>query len=287
MGTIYSIVTYNKNRKKRATEAAEAWISEGVCAVGYCDINAKNIKSKEELKKRVKKDSTKSINELGTFLEIEKGDIILAYCLNSTIAAVGEVIGDYSYNTTNIVGKSEDEGGFDYNHQRKVKWFESPRYFNRNQLPGVIANKLGLRGKTTTEINYPIDSFLKKIEDIPSTYKRVFNEDLVKAGLSKYLKKNLDELEVGLKITHEENHINEGNKPDFMAKDKNGSKVIIECKGIAEKKDIKQIKRYRLNSHQKSRCFLIASQISDECRKEALKNQIEIFEVGLVFKRIE
>lgn len=284
MTSIYNIVTYHE--KSRAIDAAEAWISEGVCAVGYCDINARNIKSKEELKKRVE-DNTRSINELWTFLQIEKGDIILAYCFDSTIAAVGEVIdGRYLHKTKNIVGKDVDDDGFDYNHQKKVKWFDTPRFFDKDELPTVISRKLGLRGKTTTEIHYPVDRFLKIIKEIPSTYVRKFNEDLVKAGLSKYLRKNLDQLEAGLRITHEESPINEQNRPDFLAIDKSGTKVIIECKGYADKEAIKKIKIYRSKYPKASRCFLIASQISDECKKEALKNQIEVFETDLIFKKI-
>lgn len=285
MASIYNIVTYHE--KESANDAAEAWIQDGVCAVGfYGDINAKNIKTIEELKKKVKDSSTKSINELWAFLQIERGDIILAYSLNSTVAAVGEVISDYFYNTKNIVGRDVDDDGFDYPHQKKVKWFKTPRYFHKNELPSVITEKLGLRGKTTTEIKYPVDSFLKIIKEIRSTYKRKFNEDLVKAGLSKYVQRNSDQLEVGLKIIGEESQIDEQNRPDFLAVDKRGTKVIIECKGFADKDDIKQIKRYRLNYPKTSRCFLIASHISDECKKEAIKNNIEVFEVDLIFQKI-
>jgi hypothetical protein len=49
MASIYSIVTHHEKPK----EAAVAWISEGVCAVGYMDGNAKNIKRQNELAKLV------------------------------------------------------------------------------------------------------------------------------------------------------------------------------------------------------------------------------------------
>lgn len=287
MASIYNIVTYHE--KSRAIEAAEAWISEGVCAVGYIDGNAKNIKSRDELAKLVPrndKNKTKAINELWTFLQIEKGDIVLAYSLDSTVAAVGEIIGDYSYNTKNIVGKDEDDGGFDYPHQIKVKWFEKPQYFDKDELPCVISKKLGQRGKTTTKIDYSAENFLKFIEIIPSTYKGKFNEDSVKAGISKYVRKNLDKLEIGLKIIHEEKSINEQNRPDFLAKDKNGTTVIIECKGDADSETIKQIKRYRSNYPKASRCFLIATRISEDCKKDAARNGIEVFEVDLDFNKI-
>jgi RecB family endonuclease NucS len=117
-------------------------------------------------------------------------------------------------------------------------------------------------------------------------YKGKFNEDSVKAGISKYVRKNLDKLEIGLKITHEEKPINEQNRPDFLAKDKNGISVIIECKGYADNETIKQIKRYRSNYPKSSRCFLIATQLSDDCKKEARRNEIEVFEVDLNFNKI-
>jgi hypothetical protein len=285
MTSIYNIVTHHE----RPIEAAEAWISEGVCAVGFFDLDAKNIQRKDEILKLVSrhdKNITHSVNELWKFLQIEKGDIILAYCLNSTVAAVGEIIGDYSYNIKNIVGKDEDDGGFDYPHQKKVKWFETPQYFDKEELPCVISKKLGQRGKTTTKIDYIAENFLKFRELIPSNYKGKFNEDSVKAGISKYVIKNLDKLEIGLKISHEEKSINEQNRPDFLAKDKNGTPVIIECKGYADSETIKQIKRYRSNYPKASRCFLIATRISEDCKKEATKNGIEVFEVDLDFNKI-
>lgn len=285
MAAIYNIVTHHE----RPIEAAEVWISEGVCAVGYCgDVNATNIKSRDDLNKLAlrKKCDTRSINKLCTFLQIEKGDIILAYIGDSTVAAVGKIIGDYSYNTKNIVGKDEEDGGFEYRHQKEVKWFESPQHFDTGELPCVISKKLGQRGNTPTKIDYLAETFLKFIEIIPSTYKGKFNEDSVKAGISKYVRKNLDKLEIGLKITHEEKSINEQNRPDFLAKDKNGTSVIIECKGYAESETIKQIKRYRSNYPKASRCFLIAMRISEDCKKEAARNGIEVFEVDLNFNKI-
>ncbi|MBI2986558.1 MAG: DUF91 domain-containing protein [Deltaproteobacteria bacterium] len=297
---IYSVVTYHD--AKFATSAADAWMQSERCAIGYM----RSKKTASRLQSLVKageferddvlgivKDS-RVTRELHLFLKIKIGDIVIAYCKENTIAAVGICIGEYEYNDKNSVGRpGEPDGGqFNYPNQKRVKWFETPTYFPRNELPEKISEQLGKRGRTVTEVDgYSDDQLLSflRTTTIKLSYRGKFNEELVKAGLSKYLKQNMDLLEPGFVITSEEEATGQRERPDFLAKDASGRTVIIECKGRADETAVTQLVRYR-KKYQKQResprCFLIASHIDEKCRKEAKRNKIEFFETDLVFRKV-
>ncbi|MCX6777272.1 MAG: hypothetical protein NT157_00095 [Candidatus Micrarchaeota archaeon] len=289
MGRVYSIVTCNE----RSDEAAEAWIKEGICAVGWYDgIDLQGVKTKEQLVQKLKKNgirkpNTKSVNEVLHFLEINKGDVVIAYQRNNTIAAVGEVISDYHFNVTNSVGSPD---GFNYQHQKKVKWLDHPREFSRHELPSPIAGRVTLRGKTTLEIKtqYNALQFLKMVRGLMvSEHEGCFNEDMVKAGLSKYVKIYSNDMETGLKIIKEERHIDDENKPDFIAKDRTGKTVIIECKGNrVGSAAIEQILRYKRSYGKNARYFLIGFTFDRRAIEQARKENIVVYEVDLKFKRM-
>lgn len=209
----------------------------------------------------------------------------MAYCGSNTVAAIGRVLtGKYLYEKQNIIGKSEYRGGFGYPSQKEVKWFKKPRYFKKDKLPFYM------RDRITTCIIIPssVKIFLQELKNIPEEYRGTFNEDAVKAGISRYLKRNINKLEYGLELTRQETSIDENNRPDFLAKDRNGKHVTFECKGFADEKAIDQINRYpsKYHNRKKFRRFLIATYITNDCKKEAKRNGIEVFETYLKSKKV-
>lgn len=283
MSKIYFIVTHHEDPEG----AGEKWVDEGVCAVGwFSGISMRGVKTKEQLIKRThdKLGERRAINELLRFLQINVGDIIIAYQNKNTIAAIGKVSSDYIYNNKNSTGDH-----YGYPHQKKVSWLVSPRGFLKKHLPQDIAVQLGKRGITTKaiETSYSGDEFLKAVRSfkIPD-HEGVYNEDLVKSGLSKYVRKKLDKLERGLLITREEKAIDTGNRPDFLAKDRNQTKVVIECKGSQVGLDaIEQVLRYKKSYGKNARYLLIAFSFDHRLIEKAKKNGIEVYEVDLKFKR--
>ena len=83
MNNVYVIVTYNEKYKEpeyNLESAAEAWKECGVCAIGWS--RSGNLKKVRE---------NKLNKDMQLFLQIEKGDLILAYTGNNTIAYMGEI----------------------------------------------------------------------------------------------------------------------------------------------------------------------------------------------------
>ena len=277
MPSVYSIVTHHE----RADDAAEAWKECRVCAIGYnCEKNLNEFDKKD-----LAKDSQ-------VFLKIEKGDLILAYAGGNRIAYVGEITdGKYHYTHRNIVGRDEEQMGFGYRHQYKVSWWEYPYDFSRYDLPRFLYSQLGKRGKTVVPIRLQRRSVGQIKEIIRScaqsgSLSYEVNEDMIKAGLRKYLRKHVSNLERGLKITRAERGISKIDRPDFLAIDEKGGKVIIECKGVAYPSDIDQIERYGRTSGEKARLILVAFKIRDECLKSAAANpKIELYECDLSFRK--
>ncbi|MFH1306360.1 MAG: hypothetical protein ABIH83_01725 [Candidatus Micrarchaeota archaeon] len=204
MGKIYSMTVYHN---KDILDVAEEWVQNNLCAVGYCKVDINGVQP-QDVEKTIRASTRgvvkkREINELKIFKKIEFGDVVLAYMNNNHIYAIGTVDGEYRYDETNIIGKSKKDGGFGYPHQIPVKWLDSPREFHRKHLPKVISEQLGKHGKTTFQIEsaYDSDEFIALIEklQIPRNEGK-FKEELVKAGLSKYVKINSEHIEKGLKI---------------------------------------------------------------------------------------
>jgi len=277
MVSVYSIVTHHE----RADDAAEAWKECGVCAIGY--------NWEKNLNEFDKKDLAKDSR---VFLKIEKGDLILAYAGENRIAYVGEITdGNYDYNRRNIVGRDEEQNGFGYRHQYKVSWWEFPYDFSRKDLPIFLCNQLGKRRPTVTKIKLQRRS-VDQIKEIIRTCARSgslsyeISEDMIKAGLGKYLRRRITNLEKGLKITKAEWAISKTERPDFLATDEKGRRVIIECKGVAYPTDIDQLARYGETSED-ARLMLVAFKIRDECLRLAAANpRIELYECDLDFRKI-
>ena len=279
MNKIYAIVTHHE----RPDDAAEAWRECNVCAIGWARYG------------NLKKTKQKLPSDARLFLKIKKGDIILAYAGGNRIAYVGEIAsGKYMHTTRNIVGRNEDDGGFEYPNQYKVKWWDKPFDFSRKDLPLFLFKQLGKRGRTVVPIKFYRRSF-DKVKQIILTTSRSgslsyeVNEDMIKAGLRKYLRRYINSLEKGLKIVKSEKSTSRTDRPDFIAKDRSGTTVIIECKGNAFPGDCEQLERYGENlARENPRLMLIAFKIDDGCIELAKRiPRMELFECDLEFTKIE
>lgn len=279
MNSIYALTTHHERRD----EAAEVWHELGICAIGFVSYG--------RLKRSKNEDYTSDVR---TFLKIKKGDLVLAYAAGNRIAYIGDIAdGVYLHRTSNVVGLDEDEGGFGYPNQYKVRWFDKPYDFSRYDLPDYLWKQLGKRGRTVVQLSLYRRSFDEVKQIILATARSGslsydINEDTVKAGIRKYLRRQIDSLEKGLKITKSEERTSKTDQPDFVARDKNGKKVIIECKGYACPIDCDQLDRYGKSlAKEKPRLMLVAFRIDDGCLKEAERNsQIELFECDLKFKKV-
>lgn len=279
MNRIFAIVTHHK----RPDDAAEAWKDCNVCAIGWSHFGRLTKAKRQELPSDVRK-----------FLRIGKVDIILAYAGGNRIAYVGEIVnGKYMHTTRNIVGRSDEKGGFDYPNQYAVKWWDRPYDFSRHDLPPFLLKQLGKRGRTVVPIEFHRRSFeeVKKIiltNALSGSLSYEVNEDMIKAGIRKYLRRHLSSLEKGLKIIKSEKSTSRTDRPDFIAMDQRSQMVIIECKGIAYPGDCEQLERYGRNlARENPRLMLIAFKIDGECVKFAKKHpEMELYECDLTFAKI-
>lgn len=279
MNSIYAITTHHD----RPSDAAEAWREVNVCAIGFRRFGVLTKGNPDEFSK-----------DAQLFLKIKKGDLILAYATGNRIAYVGEIEdGKYNHTDDNIVGLDEKAGGFGYPNQYKVKWFEKPRDFSRIDLPPFLQKQLGKRGRTVVLIDLNRRSF-EEVKQIILACARSeslsyeINEDTVKAGIRKYLRRHIDSLEDGLMIIKSEEATTASDRPDFIAKDRDNRTVLIECKGYAVPQDCGQLERYGEGLEKKNpRLMLVAFRIDDGCLKEAKNNpQMELFECDLKFKKV-
>lgn len=279
MNSIYALTTHHERRD----DAAEAWHELNVCAIGFVRFGNLGRAKEEDLPSDVR-----------AFLKIKKGDLVLAYAAGNRIAYVGEIVdGKYLHRTNNVVGLDEDDGGFGYPNQYEVKWFDKPYDFSRKDLPDYLWKQLGKRGRTVVPLKLYRRSF-DQVKQIILAAARSgslsydINEDTVKAGMRKYLRRRIDSLEKGLKIMKSEERTSKTDQPDFIARDKNGKTVVIECKGYAYPGDCGQLERYERNiAREKPRLMLVAFRIDDGCLKEAERNpRIELFECDLKFTKI-
>jgi hypothetical protein len=162
-------------------------------------------------------------SEARTFLKIKKGDLVLAYATGNRIASVGEIVdGKYLHRTNNIVGLDKENGGFGYPNQYKVKWFDKPYDFSRKDLPDYLWKQLGQKGRTVVPLKLYRRSFDEVKQIILATARSGslsydMNEDTVKAGIQKYLRRHIDSLEKGLKIMKSEERTSKTDQPDFLS----------------------------------------------------------------------
>lgn len=287
LSNIYAVVTYHNN--KRALEAAEAWKREGVCGFGWRGIG--NLRKKSERAKALRSDP-RFEKQLDHFLNVQKGDVVLAYARQNTIAYVGTARRPYAGpKEDNVVGRDRDEGGFGYNHQISMKWWTEPRHFARNQLPSWLGDQLGKRGQSVMKLDLGKHGFGRTVTIIKNSVMSGSAldgvEDLVKAGFLKYVPHRMDKLEEGLKIIMAERFTARTDKPDFVAVDRNGRHVIIECKGVGRAADCEQLEGYgRRFAKKKPRLILVAFRFDLDCRIRARSKNIQLVECDLKFMRV-
>jgi predicted Mrr-cat superfamily restriction endonuclease len=291
MPNVFAVTTYYRSSERE--QAAEAWKQNGVVALGWPWVgDLEKFKSREALSKKLDSGNRGS-SALWSFLNgVKKGDLILAYATRNTIAYVGTITGKYEYETSNRVGLSTKKGGLGYPHQRRVKWWSKPLYFSRKELPMDIAKQIGLQGQTIVKIelgNLGFDGlcdFLRKNAHSFADTHLTVNEDTVKAGIMNYLHSDLNAL--GLRITHAEHGIQEQKRPDFLALDKAGNIVIIECKAIANENSVKQVKGYikKYKKNPGTRAILVAFRFSDKCQTLAEAEGIDLYQCNLGFKKL-
>jgi RecB family endonuclease NucS len=160
-------------------------------------------------------------------------------------------------------------------------------------LPEFLRKQLGNRGRTVVPIVLNRRSFeeVKQIILVCARSESLayeINEDTVKAGIRKYLRRHIDSLEEGMKIIKTEKATTVSNRPDFIAKDIDNRTVIIECKGYAVPQDCGQLERYGEGLQKENpRLILIAFKIDNGCLKEAKNNsRMELIECDLKFKKV-
>jgi len=294
-GRIFAITTYETRRK--AEWVAEEWKRLGICAIGWSAVNFCTCKSKEEIRRLlINEGYTRGVEDVWSFVgEMSEGDLVLAYSRHNTIAYVGVVKGPCKFVTDNSVG--DPDGEFGCPHQREVEWWDEPHHFDRYDLPRYFAEQFGRHGKTVVEINpgsKGFKGFIRIIKTCADSGSRVpgINEDMVKSGLIKYLHSTLNKLEKGLKILNAEAVIGKTKKPrpDFIAEDKAGRTVIIECKGIAGESAVEQIQRYQREYGKGKDCrlMIVAFRFKERCKEKAKKlGNIELVECDLTFNKIE
>jgi len=273
---LVKIVTHHENPDK----AAELFAEERVVAVGYADLGDFRKLSRDEIKRKSQKvwkrsehESAKDASQLAMFRdEVKNGDIVFAYKGNNEVALVGQIVGPHKYNTKNKVGDPKGEIG--YPNQRKVKWWDSPRNFDRSFLPKELSEWVARPG-TISVREYNIKKLKKALQEIPGeeTITRALeiqSEDEIKD----YIQKHPGDLEEGLLIVKREYPTSRG-PMDFLAKDKNGIHTVIEVKTKAGDTTATQTRRY-MRAYEKEkkrkvaniRGIIVAEEFTPNCLED-------------------
>jgi MoxR-like ATPase len=159
MVKLVRIVTHHDNPER----AAELFAEERVVAVGWLRSGSISGKTVDEIEKMLINEGwdppSYPRSQLIKFRdEIKKGDIIVAYKKRNVVALIGEVIdGRFKFNNRNKMGLPKDKGGeIDYPNQKEVKWWDKPRDFHRNLLPGNLS-KMVIERRTIKILDYNVD----------------------------------------------------------------------------------------------------------------------------------
>jgi len=269
---IARIVTHHKNPER----AAELYAEQGVVAVGF-DVGDPTGKSRDELKELFINEWGMSEGEAAAATasllrfrdEIDIGDIVLAYKRHGIVALVGEIIGAHEYNVKNVIG--DPEGEIRYPNQRKVKWRDQPRNFDRSYLPEDLSERIALPG-TIHVFDYDFGKLKESLDRVPSEEVQervveVTDEDEIKS----YLRRNPHDLEEGLTIIEPEHEVSVG-AVDFLAKDNRGTDTLVEVKVEAKDDVVGQILGYMQAYKEEKgakeiRGIVVAEQFTERCKK--------------------
>jgi predicted Mrr-cat superfamily restriction endonuclease len=298
MTKLVKVVTHHVNPEK----AAELFAKEGIVAVGWIRGESIAGKTRDEIRQMCIDEEIENpewgASQLIMFRdELEVGDITVAYRTKNIVALVGEVIGEYEFNNENDVGEPEHEGGeIDYPNQKKVLWWDKPRNFHRNLLPGDLSETVASRG-TIKILDYDVDvselkEALDKISSIEASREKIIEvtgEDEIK----EYLKKRIGDLEEGLTLKKAEYEVSVGSI-DILAEDENSSPVVIEVKVKADDSAVGQILGYTQayeeeSESKKVRSVIVAQEFTERCKKAAKRAGIKLAECRktFTFKKID
>lgn len=305
------VVTHHENPKR----AAELFIEEGVVAIGF-DIGIDRPfggMSRDEIKNVFMEEWGASDQQASIWAatvvnfiqEVKIGDIVLAYMGNNIVAAVGEVIGEYEYNDKNKVG--DPNGEVQYPNQRKVKWWSSPNYFHRSNLPTDLYKWVALPATLYTR-EYDIEKLKTILQGIPSggiaedfqptaelEEARAF---ALETHLREFLARNLQFIEQGLSLFRDESgregieYPTDTGPIDLLAVDKNGDFVVFELKvSRGPDRSLGQLMRYtgwvrkKMAGTKDVKGIIVAQRIDDGLKLATSENsRIKLLEYELSFK---
>jgi len=280
---LVKIVTHHENPNR----AAEIYLKEELIAVGFVYDKTIAKSDTDRIKKYFRKQRRVTEQKVGqatsTFLrfrdEIEEGDVVFAYAGNNRIALLGEVIGECRFNDKNIVG--DEKGEIGYPNQRKMKWWSSPRNFDRSFLPSKLSQWVARPG-TISIREYDIKKLKEILQEIPSQEAviialEIHGEDEIKD----YIEKRPGDIEEGLTIVERECQTSNG-PMDFLAKDKNGIHTVIEVKMEADDTTVTQVRRYiRAYKSDKKVAKVRGIIVAEDFKKRCIEDAEELIQLGL------
>ena len=278
---LIKIVTHHESPKR----AAELFSQEGVVAMGWRVVGDISRKSRGEIKEILRREwkysERKSANAASQLLkfrdEVDEGDIVFAYKGDNKVALIGEVDSGYKFNDRNKLGNSR---GFGYPHQRKVKWWDNPRNFDRSFLPSKLAKWVARIGTIST-CEFDLKKLKETLQKVPSQEMvtkalEIKNEDEIKD----YMERHLEDVEEGLTLVEREHSTSIG-PMDFLAKDKNDNQTVIEVKVKAHEKAVGQtlayMQAYKEQSNVKDiRGIIVAEEFTLKCKKAAKASDLDL-----------
>ena len=280
---LVKIVTHHENPKR----AAEIYLKEGLIAIGYVYEKTVAKKGKEKIKEYFREQRGLTEQQVGQstsiFLkfrdEIKEGDTIFAYAGDNKIALVGEVVGKCIFDDKNIVG--DEKGDIGYPNQRKVKWWDNPRNFDRSFLPRRLPEWVARPG-TLSIREYDIKKLQKILQEIPS------EETVIKAleiesedEMKDYMERNLEDVEKGLILVKRE-YLTSSGPMDFLARDKQGTDVVVEVKLKADDATVTQTRRYMRSLKRDQKVAGVRGIIvTEEFTKRCIDDVQELRQLGL------
>jgi len=303
------IVTHHENPKL----AAELFLEEGIVAIGFDLGRSFTGMSKDEMRNAFIEEWGASDQQavlwtatvMSFMQDIKIGDVVLAYMGDNIVAAVGDVIGEYEYNTQNKVGDPDGEVG--YPQQRKVRWWPSPKYFNRSYLPDDLYKWVALPATLYTK-EYNIEELRTFLQTIPSGEKEGGVEIMESADgghwfpvetlLRDFLARNLQFIEEGLSLFRDASgregieYPTDTGPIDLLAMDKNGDLIVFELKvSRGPDRALGQLMRYmgwvrsQLAGAKDVKGVIVAGKIDDGLKLAASENpKIKLLEYDLSFK---
>ena len=283
---LVKIVTHHENPEL----ACKLYLKERVIAVGFVYDKSVINKDPETIKAYFRKE--RDINELqvgkatSTYLkfrnDIEKGMIVFAYLGQNMVGLVGEVKGPYRFDDKNSVG--DEKGEIGYPNQWRVKWWDSPRNFDRHFLPNYLSNWVSRVGTIAIQdfkelSKEKLREILEKIPSHTAVSKALEFHD--ENEIKDYMEKNMGEVESDLELVEREYQTSDG-PMDFLSRDKEGRNVVIEVKLEAKNSTVSQLRRY-MRAYKKDekssrvRGMIVAEKFSKGC----LDDVAELKELGM------